>query len=75
MNSHLHPPTYTRRVRACAHIVEEFGGTLLESRKHEWNVLRWEKCHNYTLRVRVTEPRWSEHLEPGLEFGTTAFDV
>jgi hypothetical protein len=58
-----------------AEIVEEFGGTLLDSKKHEWNALRWEKCHNYTLRVRVTEPRWSEHLEPGLEFGTTAFDV
>jgi hypothetical protein len=56
-------------------IVDQFGGTLSESRKHEWNALRWEKCHNYTLRVQVTETRWCEHLEPGLEFGTAAFDV
>lgn len=36
---------------------------------------RWQKCHNFTLEVVVTDPRWLAHLEAGVEFGTTAYDV
>lgn len=56
-------------------ILEEHGGELLIDQTHEWQPKRWERCHNYTLRVIVTDPKWADHLEPGLEFGTTAFDV
>lgn len=56
-------------------IVEEFGGSLDDDRQREWKPRRWERCHNYTLRVTVADSRWLEHMEPGLEFGSTAFDV
>jgi len=56
-------------------IEEAFGGTLYTNQYHLWQPRRWNDCHNYTLRVVVTDPKWVEHLEPGVEFGTTAFDV
>jgi hypothetical protein len=56
-------------------IVERFGGQLFTNEAHRWKPVRWAECHNFTLEVVVTEPRWAEHLETGLEFGTTAFDV
>jgi hypothetical protein len=56
-------------------IQQQFGGVLRNDRQREWQPLRWQRCHTFTLRVVVTEPRWAEHLEPGLEFGTTAYDV
>lgn len=58
-----------------AEIDEQFGGELTTDRAHEWMPVRWERSHNYTLRVVLTDPKWASHLRPGLEFGTTAFDV
>lgn len=54
---------------------DDFGGELFTDEAHLWQPRRWESCHNYTLRVIVTDPKWAAHLEEGLEFGTTAFDV
>lgn len=34
-----------------------------------------EVMHHVVLRAEVTDPRWLEGLEPGLVFGSTAFDV
>jgi hypothetical protein len=56
-------------------IEQEFGGVLYTDQYHRWQPRRWERCHSYTLRVVVAEPRWAEHLEPGLEFPTTAYDA
>ena len=62
----------SRRAQA---IEAEFGGALYTNQYHQWQPRRWELCHNYTLRVVVADPKWAAHLEPGLEFGTTAYDV
>jgi hypothetical protein len=56
-------------------ILEKFGGALYTKQHHLWQPLRWRDCHNYTLEVVVTDPKWAEHLEVGLCFGTTAYDV
>jgi hypothetical protein len=56
-------------------IEEEFGGALYTNQNHLWQPRRWELCHNYTLRVTLADPQWGVHLIPGIEFGTTAFDV
>lgn len=56
-------------------VAREVGGVLYTNQYGRWQPLRWERCHNYTLRVLATDPRWTEHLEPGLEFGTTAYDA
>lgn len=56
-------------------IEQEFGGALYTNQRHLWQPRRWQRCHNYTLQVLLTDPRWGAHLSPGLEFGTTAFDV
>lgn len=58
-----------------AAVLREFGGELFTDQAHLWQPRRWELCHNYTLRVTVAETKWAEHLEEGLEFGTTAYDV
>jgi hypothetical protein len=34
----------------------------------------WKDAHWFELEVRVTDPRFLEHLVVGMEFGTTAFD-
>ena len=31
--------------------------------------------HHLVLRITVTEPRWLEAIEPGLVFGSTAYDT
>lgn len=54
-------------------LADEYANT--PERGDEWQAKRWERCHNYTLRVVVTDAKYAEHLEPGLAFGTTAFDV
>ncbi len=41
----------------------------------QWQPQRWARCHNYTLRVDVSDPKWAAHLEEGLEFGSAGFDV
>ncbi len=51
-----------------------FPNGLTMDRYDEWSKLQWEKLHNYTIVVTVTEPQWAEHLEPGLVFGSTAAD-
>lgn len=56
-------------------IEEKFGGALAVNEHLLWQPLRWKKCHNFTLEVVVTDPKWAKHLEVGLAFGTTAFDV
>lgn len=56
-------------------IEEEFGGTLYTDKYSTWQPRRWAQCHNYTLDVVVTDPKWASHLEVGLEYGTTAYDV
>lgn len=61
--------------RRAVAIEKECGGSLRNSQYHQWQPRRWALCHNSTLRVVVTDPKWAAHLEPGLEFGTTAYDV
>ncbi|MDC0667053.1 hypothetical protein [Nannocystis radixulma] len=56
-------------------IEEAVGGVCYTNQHHIWQPMRWQRCHNFTLDVVVTDPRWSEHLEVGLVFPTTAFDV
>lgn len=56
-------------------IREQFGGALATDKYHQWQPHRWKQCHNYTLRVTVADPKWAAHLQPDIEFGTTAFDV
>jgi hypothetical protein len=70
--NHLAPSELERREKE---IERQFGGTLTNDQVSQWQPLRWQRCHDFTLRVVVTEPRWAEHLETGLEFGTTASDV
>lgn len=55
--------------------IEEKFGALYTDKHHLWQPMRWKDCHNFTLRVVVTDPKWAAHLEPGLCFGTTAYDV
>jgi hypothetical protein len=55
-------------------IEEKFDG-LRNDNYHLWQPARWKDCHNYTLEVVVTDPKWAQHLEVGLHFGTTAYDV
>ncbi|MBS1120379.1 MAG: hypothetical protein H6Q90_2607 [Deltaproteobacteria bacterium] len=55
-------------------IEEQFGGLSLVD-EDQWQPLRWERCHNYTLRVTAADPKWVQHIRPGQTFGTTAFDV
>jgi hypothetical protein len=55
-------------------IQEEFDG--LSGRDYfKWQPRRWAECHNYTLHIRATDPKWLAHLEEGLEYGTTGWDV
>jgi hypothetical protein len=61
--------------RRAVAIEAEFGGALYTNQAHLWQPRRWALCHNYTLRVIVADPKWAAHLEPGLEWGTTAYDV
>jgi len=61
--------------RRAVAIENEFGGTLYTNQSHLWGPRRWALCHNYTLRVIVADPKWAAHLEEGLEWGTTAYDV
>ena len=68
-----HLPDEELRKRELA--IEEKFGALYTNKHHLWQPLRWKDCHNYTLDVVVTDPQWAEHLEPGLCFGTTAYDV
>lgn len=70
--NHLPEKELRKREKA---IQEKFGGALYTNQHHLWQPLRWKDCHNFTLEVVVTDPKWAEHLEPGLCFGTTAFDV
>jgi len=56
-------------------IEDELGGTLYTDKYATWQPKRWAQCHNYTLDVVVTDPKWASHLEVGLEYGTTAYDV
>jgi hypothetical protein len=56
-------------------IANACGGALYTNQYHVWQPLRWQRCHNYTLRVTLADPKWGAHLEPGIEFGTTAYDV
>ena len=48
---------------------------VIEEQHGSDEALRWERCHNFTLAVVLTDPRWGEHLEVGLVFPTTAYDV
>jgi hypothetical protein len=61
--------------RRAVEIEREFGGALYTNQAHLWQPRRWERCHNFTLRVVLADPKWGEHLEEGLTFGTTAYDV
>lgn len=54
-------------------IIDAFG--LASSDYARWQGRRWEDCFSYTLRVLVADSQWVEHIEPGLEFGTAAYDV
>lgn len=58
-----------------AAIQRQLGDTLDADQRRQLQTLRWQRCHQFRLRVVVTDPRWAEHLEPGLAFGTTAYDV
>jgi hypothetical protein len=61
--------------RRAQRIEYEFGGVLYTNQYHLWQPRRWELCHNYTLQVTLASPQWGVHLRPGIEFGTTAYDV
>lgn len=41
----------------------------------ERTLQRWAQCHNYTLRVSMTDSKWLVGFRVGQAFGTTAFDV
>lgn len=58
-----------------AAIVEEAGGALYLDKRTQWLPKRWAQCHNFTLRATLTDPKWGAHLEEGIEFGTTSYDV
>jgi hypothetical protein len=45
------------------------------NKAHIWYPMFWERCHSVTLRAGLADPAWGEHLEVGLESGTTAYDV
>ena len=68
----LHPGVLLAREEE---IVEAMGGDLPNSRMDEWGPMRWEKLHSYHVRAQLTDAKWAEHLRPGLEFGTSAYDV
>jgi hypothetical protein len=61
--------------RRAIQVEDEFGGILYTNQYHQWQPRRWQLCHNYTLRVILADPQWGAHLIPGIEFGTTAYDV
>jgi hypothetical protein len=56
-------------------IEAQFGGALYTREQHRWMPARWERCHGFTLHAALTDPDWAAHLEVGLEYGSTAFDV
>lgn len=68
-----HLPEDELRKREIA--IEEQFGALYTDKHHLWQPLRWRDCHNYTLKIVLTDPKWAEHLEPGLTWETTAYDV